>query len=187
MHYPVNVFTGKVREYDGSRPSAIAKIQVDGELTLTDLGLAGDEQAEKKIHGGPERALCHYPREHYQYWITEFPEQADLFVAPAFGENLSTEGLTEKNVFIGDIFRWGDALIQVTQPRSPCFKLNFHFGINDMSARLQSAGKTGWLYRVVLAGQGFAGWAPGVGAGLGGGAVYGAWGLARLLALLCGR
>ncbi len=50
MHYPVNVFTGKVREYDGSRPSAIAKIQVDGELTLTDLGLAGDEQAEKKIH-----------------------------------------------------------------------------------------------------------------------------------------
>jgi MOSC domain-containing protein YiiM len=75
MHYPVNVFTGKVREYDGSRPSAIAKIQVDGELTLTDLGLAGDEQAEKKIHGGPERALCHYPREHYQHWKTEFPNR----------------------------------------------------------------------------------------------------------------
>jgi MOSC domain-containing protein YiiM len=153
MHYPVNVFTGKVRDYDGSRPSAIAKVQVDGELTLTDVGLAGDEQAEKKIHGGPERALCHYPREHYQHWITAFPEQADLFVAPAFGENLSTEGLTENNVFIGDIFRWGDALIQVTQPRSPCFKLNYHFGISDMSARLQTAGKTGWLYRVVLAGQ----------------------------------
>ena len=57
MHYPVNVFTGKVREYDGSRPSAIGKVQVDGELTLTELGLAGDEQAEKKIHGGPERAV----------------------------------------------------------------------------------------------------------------------------------
>ena len=82
MHYPVNVFTGKVREYEGSRPSAIAKVQVDGELTLTDLGLAGDQQAEKKIHGGPDRALCHYPREHYQHWKTEFPEQADLFVAP---------------------------------------------------------------------------------------------------------
>jgi MOSC domain-containing protein YiiM len=82
MHYPVNVFTGKVREYDGSRPSAIAKIQVDGELTLTDLGLAGDEQAEKKIHGGPERALCHYPREHYQHWKAEFPEQADLLLLP---------------------------------------------------------------------------------------------------------
>jgi MOSC domain-containing protein YiiM len=56
-------------------------------------------------------------------------------------------------VFIGDIYRWGDALIQVTQPRSPCFKLNYHFGIHDMSAQMQSAGKTGWLYRVVLAGQ----------------------------------
>ncbi|KAG6335372.1 hypothetical protein ID866_3709 [Astraeus odoratus] len=143
----------KVREYDGSRPSAIAKVQVDGELSLTELGLVGDQQAEKKIHGGPDRALCHYPREHYQHWKTEFPEQADLFVAPAFGENLSTEGLTEKNVFIGDIYRWGDALIQVTQPRSPCFKLNYHFGIQDMSAQLQNAGKTGWLYRVVQAGQ----------------------------------
>lgn len=85
--------------------------------------------------------------------MNEFSGQAERFVAPAFGENLSTEGLTEQNVFIGDIFRWGDALIQVTQPRSPCFKLNYHFGIEDMSARLQSAGKTGWLYRVVLAGK----------------------------------
>lgn len=57
MHYPVNVFTGKVREYEGSRPSAIAKVQVDGELTLTDLGLAGDQQAEKKIHGGPDATI----------------------------------------------------------------------------------------------------------------------------------
>lgn len=96
MHYPVNVFVGKIRDYDGSRPSAIGKIQVDGELQLGDLGLEGDEQAEKKIHGGPDRALCHYPREHYLDWIREFPQQADLFCAPAFGENLSTEGLTEK-------------------------------------------------------------------------------------------
>ena len=156
MRYPVDVYTGKIQAYPEGKPSAIAKIQVDGELMLTELGLEGDEQAEKKVHGGPDRALCHYPREHYLYWAREFPEQAELFVAPAFGENLSTDGLTESNVYIGDIFRWGDALIQVTQPRSPCFKLNFHFGINDMSARLQSAGKTGWLYRVILAGQVFA-------------------------------
>ncbi len=61
----------------------------------------------KKVHGGPDRALCHYPREHYLYWAREFPEQAELFVAPAFGENLSTDGLTESNVYMGDIFRWG--------------------------------------------------------------------------------
>lgn len=152
MHYPVNVFVGKIRDYEGSRPSAIGKIQVDGELTLGDLGLEGDEQAEKKIHGGPDRALCQYPREHYADWIREFPQQADLFCAPAFGENLSAEGMTEKNVYIGDIFRWGEALIQVTQPRSPCFKLNFHFAISDMAQRIQNSGKTGWLYRVVAGG-----------------------------------
>lgn len=88
MRYPVDVFSGKIQDYAGSRPSAIGKIQVDGELMLTELGLEGDEQAETKIHGGPDRALCHYPREHYLYWAREFPEQADQFVAPAFGENL---------------------------------------------------------------------------------------------------
>jgi len=153
MNHPVNVFIGKIKDYEGGRPSAIAKLQVDGELSLTEKGLVGDEQAEKKIHGGPDRALCHYPREHYAFWASEYPDQAGLFVAPAFGENLSTEGLTEKNVFIGDIFRWGEALIQVTQPRSPCFKLNFHFGISDIATQMQNAGKTGWLYRVILAGK----------------------------------
>lgn len=153
MHYPLNVYIGRVRDFPGSRPSAIKKIQVDGELTLGELGLAGDEQAEHKIHGGPDRALCHYPREHYADWIREFPEQADLFCPPAFGENLSTEGLTEHNVHIGDIFRWGEALIQVTQPRSPCFKLNFHFAISDMAQQMQQSGKTGWLYRVVAGGH----------------------------------
>ena len=153
MQHQVNVFTGKVRDYEGSRPSAIAKVQVNGELTLTDLGLAGDQQAEKKIHGGPDRALCHYPREHYRQWASEFPEQADRFVAPAFGENLSTEGLTEQNVYIGDIFRWGEALIQVTQPRSPCFKVNYHFAIQDLSSLMQESGRTGWLYRVIAPGS----------------------------------
>lgn len=153
MRYPVDVFAGKIRDYTGSRPSAIAKVQIDGELMLTELGLAGDEQAETKIHGGPDRALCHYPREHYQYWRQAFPEQAELFVAPAFGENLSTQGMTEENVFIGDIFQWGEALIQVTQPRSPCFKLNFHFAISDMASQMQDAGKTGWLCSVIAPGM----------------------------------
>lgn len=153
MHYVAEVFTGRVQDYDGSRPSAIAKRQVDGELMLGAAGLAGDEQAEKSWHGGPDRALCHYPREHYAHWKREFPAQAELFYAPAFGENLSTEGLTEENVFIGDIFRWGDALIQVTQPRSPCFKLNYHFDIGDISALMQASGKVGWLYRIIDGGK----------------------------------
>lgn len=155
MHFPVDVFIGKIRDYDGSRPSAIAKVQMDGELELTELGLLGDEQAEKKIHGGPDRALCQFPREHYADLIRDFPEQASLFCAPAFGENLSTEGMTEHNVFIGDIYRWGETLIQVTQPRSPCFKLNFHFAISDMASLMQNSGKVGWLYRVIAPGKVF--------------------------------
>lgn len=152
MHYPVQVYTGKVRDYPGGRPSAIVKYQVDGELMLTPTGLAGDCQAELKYHGGPDRALCHYPREHYDEWALAFPEQAERFCAPGFGENLSTCGLTEQTVFIGDVWRWGAALIQVTQPRSPCFKLNFHFDIDDLSQLMQQNGKTGWLYRVVAPG-----------------------------------
>lgn len=85
MNYPVNVFIGSVRDYPGSRPSAIAKREVDGEMTLTARGLKGDQQAEKKIHGGIDRALSHYPREHYASWAAAFPEQAERFVAPAFG------------------------------------------------------------------------------------------------------
>ncbi|EOS1390534.1 MOSC domain-containing protein [Escherichia coli] len=122
MRYPVDVYTGKIQAYPEGKPSAIAKIQVDGELMLTELGLEGDEQAE-------------------------------LFVAPAFGENLSTDGLTESNVYIGDIFRWGEALIQVSQPRSPCYKLNYHFDISDIAQLMQNTGKVGWLYSVIAPGK----------------------------------
>lgn len=152
MHYPVQVYVGNVRDVPGSRPSAIEKCQVDGELMLSAAGLEGDSQAERKIHGGVDRALCHYPREHYAQWRRELSEQADFFSAPCLGENLSSEGMTEHNVYIGDIYRWGAALIQVTQPRSPCYKLNVHSGVSDLSKRMQDSGRVGWLYRVIASG-----------------------------------
>lgn len=152
MHYP-EVYIGTIEPYEGSTPSAIAKRTVNGSLMLTPLGLEGDQQAETLFHGGVDRALCHFPREHYAFLRKHFPEQEDLFHPPAFGENISTLGLTEENVNIGDIFRWGEALIQITQPRSPCYKLNYHFGINDISQLLQQSGRCGWLYRVVSAGK----------------------------------
>ncbi len=153
MRYRVQVYTGKVRDYADSRPSAIEKFQVEGALELLSTGLSGDEQAEKKIHGGPDRALCHYPREHYQAWKLDFPDLAELFDAPAFGENLSTVGLTERDAYIGDVYRWGEALIQITQPRAPCFKLNYHFPISDLSLLMQDKIMVGWLYRVISPGQ----------------------------------
>ncbi len=151
-NHKVVVYQGRVKAYAGIDPSAIGKTRAQGLLRLTALGLAEDEQAETRFHGGPDRALCHYPREHYAYWQQALPQLAERFQAAAFGENLSTEGMTEDNVFIGDVFQWGDCMMQVTQPRSPCYKLNDHFGVADLSAHMQGSGRCGWLYRVVAAG-----------------------------------
>jgi MOSC domain-containing protein YiiM len=152
MKYP-QVYIGNIESYSGSSPSAIGKRQVQGGVMLTSLGLEGDEQAETRCHGGSDRALCHYPREHYVHWAQQFPEQADIFSAPACGENISTLGMTEQNVYMGDIYRWGSAIVQVTQPRSPCYKLNAHFAIEDMSVLMHQTGYCGWLYRVISAGK----------------------------------
>lgn len=152
MHHP-EVYIGKITPYVGHSPSAIEKRAVNGELVLTSLGFEGDEQAETRHHGGPDRALCHYPREHYEYWRNQFPEQADQFIAPLFGENISTIGLTEYDAYIGDIYRWGKTFIQITQPRSPCYKLNFHCDIDDFARTMQNSGRCGWLYRVIVAGN----------------------------------
>lgn len=152
QHYETEVYQGRVKAYAGIDPSAIGKTHAQGVLTLTPLGLIDDEQAEKRFHGGPDRALCHYPREHYAYWRQLLPQRAEAFKSAAFGENLSTEGMTEDNVFIGDVWQWGGCMIQVTQPRSPCYKLNDHFELADLSVQMQASGRCGWLYRVVSAG-----------------------------------
>lgn len=150
-YYP-QVYRGRIISSETLGASAIKKQQVDGELLLTLVGLEGDEQAETRFHGGPDRALCHYPREHYLFWQKQFPELADLFKPPLFGENISVEGMTEENVYIGDIFRWGSAVIQVTQPRSPCHKLNSITGVANFAAIMQEQGYCGWLYRVISSG-----------------------------------
>lgn len=153
MAYTPLVFTGPVRDTARCGRSAIEKRQTEGVLQLGATGLAGDEQAEKAFHGGPDRALCHYPREHYDYWKMMYPEIEDRFVAPFFGENISTLGMTEDTVFIGDIYQWGGAVIQITQPRSPCYKLNPLTDVSDFAQVMQDSGRTGWLYRVIGKGE----------------------------------
>lgn len=133
--------------------TGIYKQPVGGRRFLGPEGLQGDRQADLRNHGGPERALNHYPAEHYARWAQEYPAQADCFCAGAVGENLSTRGLTEDTVHIGDVFRLGRAVVQVSQPRSPCFKLNHRFEIPDFSARAAEAGRVGWLYRVLEPGE----------------------------------
>lgn len=114
------VFIGKVEETWGGLVSAIDKLPVEQEFWLGHDGLPGDEQADIRHHGGLERALHHYPAEHYRYWRKRHP--LNRWQLPAFGENISTYGITEAEVCIGDQFHWGDALLEVSQPRSPCYR-----------------------------------------------------------------
>ncbi|MFP1461793.1 MOSC domain-containing protein [Escherichia coli] len=150
MRYPVDVFTGKIQAYPEGKPSAIAKIQVDGELMLTELGLEGDEQAEKGSRRTRQSAVRLLVS--VSYWARNFRNRRSCLLRLR-SQNLSTDGLTESNVYIGDIFRWGEALIQVSQPRSPCYKLNYHFDISDIAQLMQNTGKVGWLYSVIAPGK----------------------------------
>lgn len=136
-----------------SVPSGINKQGVSGRILATQLGLIGDEQGDRKNHGGPDKAMHHYPFEHYSGWIADIGARDVLERPGAFGENLSTVGMTEMTVAIGDVFRLGGALLQVSQGRQPCWKLNERFGLRDMARRVQQTGLTGWYYRVLQEGE----------------------------------
>lgn len=139
----------------GSRgiPSGIAKTCVDQSLALGPLGLAGDAQGDTKHHGGAEKALHHYALDHYPDWEAEIGTRAALGAAGGFGENLSTLGLVEDDVAVGDVFALGNAIIEVSQGRQPCWKLNERFAQPDMARRVQASGRTGWYYRVLQPGE----------------------------------
>lgn len=138
-------------------PSAIDKRPLLGKTLLGPSGVAGDAQADAAHHGGPHKALHSYPSEHYAAWRRELPERATLFEIGAFGENLSTRGVTEATVCLGDVFALGDAVIEVSQGRQPCVKLNLRFERADMVARVLATGRTGWYCRVLVAGAAGAG------------------------------
>jgi MOSC domain-containing protein YiiM len=124
--------------------SAIFKEPVLGPVFLGENGLIGDEQADLKVHGGPDKAVCVYPGEHLPYWQARLGR--NLSPAP-FGENFTTFGLLEQNVHIGDIFKAGSARVQVSQPRQPCFKLAARYGEPKLALWVQETGYTGFYLR----------------------------------------
>jgi MOSC domain-containing protein YiiM len=131
--------------------SGIAKRPVTAEfLWLDTLNLEGDAQADLEVHGGPDKAVYAYPSEHLPAWAAELGEE--LGPAP-FGENLSTAGATEDDVCIGDQWFWGDAVLEVCQPRTPCFKLTMHRGRGDMIRLFRQSGRSGWYLRVLQPGR----------------------------------
>lgn len=150
---PPTLLTGPIAPLAGSAAtSAIAKTPVAGRLWLGPEGFAGDAQADRRVHGGPEKAVHHYPFDHYAAWRADLGDLALLRASGAFGENVSATGLTEDGVAVGDIFRLGGALVQVSQGRQPCWKLNHRLGVPDMARRVQDTGRTGWYYRVLRPG-----------------------------------
>lgn len=131
--------------------TSIFKTPVEGKVRLVEHNIAGDRQSDLRVHGGPYKAVYLYPFEHYAYWQQQLPD-ADLPYG-AFGENLTTEGLTEDVVHIGDRVRIGSAVLQVTQPRMPCYKLALRFGRADMVRRFWASGRSGIYFSVVEEGE----------------------------------
>jgi MOSC domain-containing protein YiiM len=124
--------------------SAIRKAPVAGPVRLERDGLSGDRQADRIAHGGPDKAMCAYPTEHLPYWSARLGR---TLTAAAFGENLSTEGLIERDLHIGAVFRLGGAVVQVSQPRGPCFKLAALNREPHLAQWVQRAGLTGFYFR----------------------------------------
>lgn len=147
------VCTGTARPFNGAETSAIAKRAREGLVQVLADGLAPDEQADRRVHGGPDMALHLYPLDHHAWWRSEIGDHPMLGEPGGFGSNLTVTGLCEDAVHIGDRFRLGTALIEVSQPRQPCWKIEHRFGHKGMVARIVATGRTGWYFRVLESGE----------------------------------
>lgn len=143
------VFFGKVLNcWEGRDLSAIQKTLVSGAQEINEFGFVKDEQADLENHGGADKAIHHYASEHYQDWITE-GEIPTGTVPAAFGENIATKDMTEWTLCIGDKLRLGTAVVQISQGRQPCWKVNEHTKNKKMAYLFQKTSRTGWYYRVL--------------------------------------
>lgn len=150
----VTLYIGGIRPLPPeNQPTGMFKREHAQPAWLGVEGLAGDAQADRRVHGGPEKALHQYPVGHYAKLAAAFPDAAPLLVPGSIGENLSVPGWDEANVCIGDVFRLGDARIQVSQPRSPCWKIDRRFHVGGMAQYIGEHGLTGWYYRVLDEGE----------------------------------
>lgn len=147
-----------VRQSDAMRRVAtgIHKRPVDGRIAVGRLGLTGDEQADLTVHGGLNKAVYAYPTEHYAFWATQRSAalKRDEPLAPgAMGENLSLQGLLETDLWVGDRLQVGSTLLQVTEPRHPCYKFNAKMGFGHAAKMMLQSGFSGFYLRVVETGE----------------------------------
>jgi MOSC domain-containing protein YiiM len=149
----ISVNVGKPQEYEwrGLRvQTAIFKSPVEGPVAVGKLDLEGDKQADLTVHGGADKAVYVHPHEHYSYWQSQL--RGYSLTLGNFGENLTSEGLSEETIHVGDQLQIGTALFTVTQPRSPCYKLGVRFGREDMTRRFYESRRFGFYLRVLREG-----------------------------------
>lgn len=150
----LGLFIGKARPMPGDgRPTGIFKRAAEGSLRVLAEGLDGDVQADRRVHGGVEKALHQFPRSGYQTITTQFPQIAEKLRPGALGENISSEILTQSSACIGDVYAFGSARIQIAQPRTPCWKINARFECEGITEFLAKLGLVGWYYRVLEPGE----------------------------------
>jgi len=146
----IQLFLGGIRPLPpDNQPTGIFKQEVLMPVWVGREGLAGDAQADRRVHGGPDKALHQYAISNYARLAERFPDAASLLTPGSIGENLSASGWDEANIAIGDIFRLGDSTIQVSQPRSPCWKIDNRFGAEGMAQFIAEQRITGWYFRVL--------------------------------------
>ena len=141
----------RVRWHGKAVSTGIYKEPVAGRIMLRRDNLDGDQQADLTVHGGWDKAVYVYPSEHYPLWRAELPGMELPY--GMFGENFTTEGLDETSVHLGDQFRIGGAVVEVTQPRMPCYKLGIRFGRPDMPKRFHASGRCGFYLAVLQEGE----------------------------------
>jgi len=123
------------------------KRPVDTPVQLTTSGLTGDAVADTRHHGGPDKAALCYAAAHYPVWAEAHPELT--LSAGAFGENLTIDGADESSVCVGDRYRVGQCIVQVSQPRQPCWKISRRWGVKTLTKEVARSGRTGWYLRVI--------------------------------------
>ncbi|MEC7939176.1 MAG: MOSC domain-containing protein [Pseudomonadota bacterium] len=148
-----NILAGKTVAFAHGAKSAINKQVLLERQHATELGFTNDEQGDPRFHGGIQKALHIYPSEHYQVWQQELGDRGVFQSAGAFGENISSSGVTEQSICLKDKIRIGSTLLEVSQGRMPCWKLNVRFDQHDMAQRLQDTLRTGWYFRVLEEGE----------------------------------
>ncbi|TWT98267.1 MOSC domain-containing protein [Stieleria varia] len=130
--------------------SAFDKQPLAGKVTVSPTGIIGDEVADTRVHGGPEKAILCYAASHYESWSAELPGHP--WAAGGFGENLTLASVDEHSVYLGDVYTAGDCVLQVSQPRQPCWKISRRWQIKTLTKLVAQTGRTGWYVRVLSPG-----------------------------------